>query len=287
MTAEQGQYNDYNSRLLLLTGPNMGGKSTLLRQTCLLVILAQLGCKVPAEEMLLTPVDRIFTRIGASDRIMQGQSTFYVELAETAMILHAATEDSLCILDELGRGTATFDGTAVAHSVVHHLVSSKRCRALFATHYHLLIQDWEVDPRVKLGHMDCIVQQTKEGQQFVKEEVTFLYKLCDGASPKSYGIHVAQLAGVPQAVLELAQQKSLGLEAETHAKLRGAAGDAAVSLSAVEYYRQVSAVFDTLVSIFAQTQAEHQGAKLSDDELVFLVAELWTRYGSLKSHAQK
>ncbi len=99
--------------MLLLTGPNMGGKSTLLRQTCLIVILAQLGCKVPAEKCELTPIDRIFTRIGACDRILSGQSTFFVELSETAMILKSATANSLCILDELGRGTATFDGTGI------------------------------------------------------------------------------------------------------------------------------------------------------------------------------
>lgn len=144
--------------MLLLSGPNMGGKSTLLRQTCLLCVLAQMGCRVPAAKFSLTPVDRIFTRVGASDRILSGQSTFFVELAETALILKAATIDSLCILDELGRGTSTFDGTAIAHSVVDHLVGKVRCRSLFATHYHSLADDWAVDPRVKLGHMDCLVQ---------------------------------------------------------------------------------------------------------------------------------
>lgn len=139
--------DEYTPRTLLLTGPNMGGKSTLLRQTCLIVILAQLGCRVPADSCRMTPVDRIFTRVGASDRILSGQSTFFVELAETSIILRSASEDSLCILDELGRGTATFDGTAIAHSVVEYLVSKTRCRTLFATHYHLLVEDWEIDPR--------------------------------------------------------------------------------------------------------------------------------------------
>ena len=123
----------------------------MLRQTCLIAILAQMGCKVPADSCALTPVDRIFTRVGASDRILAGQSTFYVELAETASILHLATEDSLAILDELGRGTATFDGTAIAHAVVDHLVQRTRCRALFATHYHSLVDDWEVDARVQVS----------------------------------------------------------------------------------------------------------------------------------------
>lgn len=294
-TSQGSSYLEFDPRLLLLTGPNMGGKSTLLRQTCLLVLLAQIGCRVPAKEMVLTPVDRIFTRIGASDRIMHGQSTFFVELAETSMILHAATEDSLCILDELGRGTATFDGTAVAHSVVHHLVSAKRCRTLFATHYHLLIEDWEVDPRVKLGHMDCLVQTTSQyssSSEFRKEEVTFLYKLCDGASPKSYGIHVAQLAGISESILALAQAKSAGLEAQTYALLRGedshnaasSSGSQSMEMSRLEYFRHVSAVFESLMGIFAQSQLEHKAKRLSDAEFVYLVAEVWKRYESYRIH---
>lgn len=139
---ELGVATGQRERVMLLSGPNMGGKSTLLRQTCVLAILAQLGCYVPADECSLTPVDRIFTRVGASDRILQGQSTFFVELAETANILQHATSRSLVILDELGRGTSTFDGTAIAHAVVSFLVQRLQCRALFATHYHSLVEDW-------------------------------------------------------------------------------------------------------------------------------------------------
>ena len=120
------------------------------------------------DSVTLTPVDRIFTRIGASDKILCGQSTFYVELAETAAILRSATEDSLCILDELGRGTATFDGTAIAHSVVEYLARHTRCRTVFATHYHTLVEDWELDPRVRLGHMDCLVNV--DGGEGMEEE---------------------------------------------------------------------------------------------------------------------
>lgn len=146
-------------RLLLLTGPNMGGKSTLLRQTCLAAILAQMGCFSPADACRLTPIDRIFTRLGASDRILAGQSTFFVELAEAATVLHHATPHSLVILDELGRGTSTFDGTAIAHAVVDHLVHATRCRAMFATHYHSLVDDWHRHPAdVALGHMACLVE---------------------------------------------------------------------------------------------------------------------------------
>ena len=214
--------SDYvcSPKLLLLSGPNMGGKSTLLRQTCLITILAQIGCKVPADRCVMTPVDRIFTRVGASDRILAGQSTFFVELAETATILKAATENSLCILDELGRGTATFDGTAIAHAVVDHLARSTRCRALFATHYHSLVDDWEMDARVQLGHMDCLVQDAAEGSgsevtvvgNDEEEEVTFLYRLCSGSSPRSYGINVARLARLPQEVIALAMRQSREFE---------------------------------------------------------------------------
>jgi DNA mismatch repair protein MSH6 len=210
--------NAYSPKLLLLSGPNMGGKSTLLRQTCLITILAQMGCKVPADKCVMTPVDRIFTRVGASDRILAGQSTFFVELAETATILRSATEDSLCILDELGRGTATFDGTAIAHAVVDHLARVTRCRSLFATHYHSLVDDWEMDARVQLGHMDCLVQQSEQEQEKGKqikgdqEEVTFLYRLCSGSSPRSYGINVARLARLPQEVIDLAMRQSREFE---------------------------------------------------------------------------
>eukprot|EP00958_Prasinococcus_capsulatus_P028491 scaffold6844_cov357-Prasinococcus_capsulatus_cf.AAC.3 len=129
------------ARTILLTGPNMGGKSTLLRSTCLAVILAQMGCYVPAQRAVLSPVDTIFTRLGASDRIMSGESTFMVECRETASILRSATANSLVILDELGRGTATFDGYAVAYAVLRHLTERVNCRMLFATHYHPLTQD--------------------------------------------------------------------------------------------------------------------------------------------------
>ena len=136
--------------------------------TPLIAYILTKSSQVPADSVTLTPVDRIFTRIGASDKILCGQSTFYVELAETAAILRSATEDSLCILDELGRGTATFDGTAIAHSVVEYLARHTRCRTVFATHYHTLVEDWELDPRVRLGHMDCLVNV--DGGEGMEEE---------------------------------------------------------------------------------------------------------------------
>ncbi len=131
----------------------MGGKSTLLRQTCMAVILAQIGCYVPAESMTLTPVDRIFTRIGASDRILEGKSTFYVEMEETKNIIQFATNKSLAIVDELGRGTSTFDGYSIAHAVLKYLVNSINCRSLFSTHYHMLLDEFRDAPGIKLYHM--------------------------------------------------------------------------------------------------------------------------------------
>ena len=182
----------------------MGGKSTLLRQTCMATILAQLGGYVPAEAMRLTPVDRIFTRVGASDRILAGQSTFFVELAETSTILHNASSQSLVILDELGRGTSTFDGNAIAYAVTRNLTQKVGARTLFATHYHTLCEEFEQDPKVDMAHMDCMVEDGKD----TASSVTFLYRLKNGACPKSYGLNVARLARLPEEVIQRAKEKS-------------------------------------------------------------------------------
>jgi len=200
------------SSVLLLSGPNMGGKSTLLRQTCLITILAQVGSFVPAESCSLTPVDRIFTRLGASDRILCGQSTFFVELAETAAAVRGATRRSLVIMDELGRGTSTFDGTAIASATVQHLVERNQCLTLFATHYHSLLEDWKNEPSIRLGHMECVVEDNNNDSE--KKSIAFLYTLGDGPCPKSFGVNVARLAGLPDDVLERAKRVSVAFEAE-------------------------------------------------------------------------
>ncbi|KAG7553277.1 DNA mismatch repair protein MutS core domain superfamily [Arabidopsis thaliana x Arabidopsis arenosa] len=194
---------------ILLTGPNMGGKSTLLRQVCLAVILAQIGADVPAETFEVSPVDRICVRMGAKDHIMAGQSTFLTELSETAVMLTSATRNSLVVLDELGRGTATSDGQAIAESVLEHFIDKVQCRGLFSTHYHRLSVDYQTNPKVSLCHMAC---QVGEGIGGV-EEVTFLYRLTPGACPKSYGVNVARLAGLPDYVLQRAVIKSQEFEA--------------------------------------------------------------------------
>jgi DNA mismatch repair protein MutS len=184
-------------QLLLITGPNMGGKSTYLRQTALLVLMAQMGCYVAARQAKLPITDRIFTRIGASDNLARGRSTFLVEMSEVAGILNHATPSSLVLLDEVGRGTATFDGLSIAWAVVEHLQKHTRARTLFATHYHELTELAELLPAVKNVHVS--VKETPS-------EIIFLRKVEPGSADKSYGIEVARLAGLPRTVVERARE---------------------------------------------------------------------------------
>lgn len=193
-----------NSSMLLITGPNMAGKSTYMRQTALIVLMAQTGCFVPAEAATIGIVDRIYTRIGASDNLAQGQSTFYVEMSELAYILNTATDKSLIILDEIGRGTSTYDGLSIAWAVVEYLCNSKcQMRTLFATHYHELTA---LEGHMKgLKNLNVDVQE-KDGN------IIFLHKIVEGSASRSYGIHVAKLAGVPQQILLTAEEKLMELE---------------------------------------------------------------------------
>ncbi|KAG8584178.1 hypothetical protein GDO81_008715 [Engystomops pustulosus] len=202
--------DDGDAHCVLVTGPNMGGKSTLLRQAGLMVVMAQLGCYVPAEVCKLTPMDRVFTRLGASDRIMAGESTFFVELSETSSILQHATEHSLVLLDELGRGTATFDGTAIASAVVKELSERIKCRTLFSTHYHSLVEDYSHTAAVRLGHMACMVENECEDPS--QETITFLYKFIKGACPKSYGFNAARLANIPDDIIQTGHKKAQEFE---------------------------------------------------------------------------
>ncbi|CAL1277104.1 unnamed protein product [Larinioides sclopetarius] len=203
---------DLNSggRLVLVTGPNMGGKSTLMRQAGTLIIMAHLGSYVPAECMSLTPVDRIFTRVGASDQISKGESTFFVEASETSSILHHATSNSFVLVDELGRGTATYDGTAIAFAALDYLANDIGCRTLFSTHYHSLVEDFCEHPSVGLGHMACMVE--KDCDCPALEKITFLYKFIDGACPKSYGFNVALLAGIQKNIVRQGFLKAQQME---------------------------------------------------------------------------
>tara|TARA_Y100001968_G_scaffold130211_1_gene118895 strand:- start:340 stop:1266 length:927 start_codon:yes stop_codon:yes gene_type:complete len=184
-----------DDRLWLLTGPNMAGKSTYLRQNALIPILAQMGSFVPATSAHIGLIDKLFSRVGASDNLARGHSTFMVEMVETAAILKQATKRSFVILDEIGRGTATFDGLSIAWAVIEYLHEQNACRGLFATHYHELTEISE-----QLNSLSCHKMSVKEW----KDEVVFLHTVAPGSADRSYGIHVADLAGLPKQVVKRA-----------------------------------------------------------------------------------
>jgi DNA mismatch repair protein MutS len=192
-------YFDHEQRILVITGPNMAGKSVYMRQVALITLLAQIGSFVPAREAIIHPVDRIFARVGAQDEIHAGQSTFMVEMTETASILAHATPRSLILLDEIGRGTSTFDGMAIARAVVEYIHNSPRlgCKTLFATHYHELTELEKILPHVR----NYNVAVAEEG-----DHVVFLHQVIRGAADRSYGIYVAKLAGIPKAVVNRAHE---------------------------------------------------------------------------------
>ena len=198
---------DEASRVILLTGPNMAGKSTILRQVGLIVSMAQMGSYVPAGRARVGVVDRIFTRVGASDNLAQGQSTFMVEMSETSAILHGATARSLVLLDEIGRGTSTYDGVAIAWAVTEHLHDCIGCKTIFATHYHELTQLTE-----ELEHARNYNVAVKE----TGDAIIFLHKLLPGSTDRSYGIHVAKLAGLPLSVVTKSREILQLLESQHH-----------------------------------------------------------------------
>ena len=197
------------NRIWLLTGPNMAGKSTFLRQNAIIAIMAQMGSFVPAKSAHIGYIDKVFSRVGASDDLARGRSTFMVEMVETASILNRADRRSFVILDEIGRGTATFDGLSIAWAVVEYLHEVNKCRALFATHYHELT---DLVGRLRAMTLHCM--KIKE----FKGDVIFLHEVIDGAADRSYGIHVAKLAGLPKKVLERAEQVLAKLEHENQHK---------------------------------------------------------------------
>lgn len=225
-------------RVVIITGPNMAGKSTYMRQTALIVLMAQLGSFVPASQADISLVDRIFTRVGASDDLASGQSTFMVEMTEVANILHNATKDSLIILDEIGRGTSTFDGLSIAWSVVEHIVDKKLigAKTLFATHYHELT---ELEGKLEGVQNYCIAVK-EDG-----EDIVFLRKIVKGGADKSYGIQVAKLAGVPEQVLVRAREIANQLENKDALSLDGVVNQMAASSSGEKTMNQLS-IFDTM-----------------------------------------
>ncbi len=228
--------NRTEDRLLIITGPNMAGKSTYMRQTALIALMAHIGSFVPAMEADIAIVDRIFTRIGASDDLSSGQSTFMVEMSEVANILHNATENSLLILDEIGRGTSTFDGLSIAWSVLEYIADAKRCgaKALFATHYHELTELEGELPGVK--NFRVTVRE-------IGEDIVFLRKIVRGGADQSFGIQVARLAGVPEAVLSRAKEILEQLEsADIAAKREPAKLETAVQPSLLDESKEESAL---------------------------------------------
>ena len=201
-----------SGRIWLITGPNMAGKSTFLRQNALIAILAQMGSFVPAKAAQIGVVDRLFSRVGAADDLARGRSTFMVEMVETAAILNQAGAHSLVILDEIGRGTATFDGLSIAWATVEHLHDVNQCRALFATHFHELTA-----LSARLDRLHNATVRVKEWQG----DVVFLHEVVPGSADRSYGIQVAKLAGLPASVIERARLVLAKLEQEDRAKPKG------------------------------------------------------------------
>lgn len=210
-------------RMLVVTGPNLGGKSTFMRQTALIVLLAHIGSYVPAEQAIIGPIDRIFTRIGASDDLATGRSTFMVEMSEAANILHNATPNSLVLIDEIGRGTSTFDGLALAWACAAHLASAVRAFTLFATHYFELTRLPDEYPGIANVHLDAV----EHG-----ESIVFLHQVQEGPASRSYGLQVAALAGVPPVVIQQARQRLRLLERQmVRRELPGRAAPASPQLS--------------------------------------------------------
>ena len=192
---------DESRSLMFLTGPNMGGKSTILRQVCIAAILAQIGCYVPADSCRMSLVDRIFTRIGASDRLVQGKSTFYIEMEETLNIVEYGSKNSLAIIDELGRGTTTFDGIAIAYAVLGYIMNQLKCRVFFATHYHILLEEFRDSLSVGSFHMTYKLDEENE-------KVIFLYKLIEGECSKSFGLNIAKIVGLSPDIVARAKEKA-------------------------------------------------------------------------------
>jgi DNA mismatch repair protein MutS len=205
---------DASRRMLLVTGPNMGGKSTYMRQVALIALLAYCGSFVPARRARLGPIDQIFTRIGAADDLAGGRSTFMVEMTEAAYILHHATARSLVLMDEIGRGTSTYDGLALAWAIAHHLVEANASFALFATHYFELTRLAEEFAQVANVHLGAVEH---------KDRIVFLHSVAEGPASQSYGLQVAQLAGVPPRVIRAARARLARLEQQAVAS--GAQGD--------------------------------------------------------------
>jgi DNA mismatch repair protein MutS len=262
--------NGSTHQLVVLTGPNMGGKSTYLRQTALVCLLAQAGSFVPARSAKVPVVDRIFARVGASDNIARGQSTFMVEMQETASILNLATARSLVVLDEIGRGTSTFDGLSIAWAVAEYLTTNQRARpkTLFATHYHELTDLADALPGIVNYH---VAVRDWQG------DIVFLRKILPGRSDRSYGIHVARLAGLPPVVVARAGEILAALEQDELAR----GGRPSVTHTAHEPQRQLGLFsFGAPREPIAERLRAIDTDRLTPLEALTLLAELKKQAGS-------
>jgi DNA mismatch repair protein MutS len=251
-------------RIWLLTGPNMAGKSTFLRQNALIAIMAQMGSFVPARRACIGVVDRLFSRVGAADDLARGRSTFMVEMVETAAILNQAGERSLVILDEIGRGTATFDGLSIAWATIEHLHEKNRCRALFATHFHELTA-----LSAKLPRLFNATVRVKEWQG----EVVFLHEVTAGAADRSYGIQVAKLAGLPASVIERAKVVLAKLEAEDRSAPRGFEDLPLFAAAPVPAGRPQDAALDAVVNALAALHPDEMSPREALEALYALKAK--------------
>jgi len=253
-----------SGRIWLLTGPNMAGKSTFLRQNALIAVLAQMGSFVPAKSAHLGVVDRLFSRVGAADDLARGRSTFMVEMVETAAILNQAGEHALVILDEIGRGTATFDGLSIAWATIEHLHEVNRCRALFATHFHELTA-----LSARLPRLHNATVRVKEWQN----EVVFLHEVVPGAADRSYGIQVAKLAGLPPSVIARAREVLSKLEAEDRASPKGF-DDLPLFAAAPKPPPAEDSAFQKLVTVLAGLNPDEMSPRDAMDALYALKARL-------------
>jgi DNA mismatch repair protein MutS len=243
-----------DSRVVILTGPNMAGKSTILRQVGLIVLLAQIGSFVPAARASIGIVDRIFTRVGASDNLVRGQSTFMVEMSETSAILHGATGRSLVLLDEIGRGTATYDGVSIAWAVTEHIHEKIGCKTIFATHYHELTQ--LADELGAVRNYNVAVREAGE-------DILFLHRLQAGPADRSYGIEVGRLAGLPPEVIRRARAVLKLLEGDE--LVRKLAGDETTPGDQLSLFAGTHPVLQRLRQVNAETLTPLAALQLLDE----------------------